>query len=68
MINIPENEQWKLDGDCNKCRRDKYCSKPCTRCNRRAKAEFKQLVASTMNKMTSGVMREQIDATVRNIW
>lgn len=24
------DEQWKLSGDCNKCRRKNYCSKPCT--------------------------------------
>ena len=23
------NEQWKTDGDCTKCRKQKYCSKPC---------------------------------------
>lgn len=23
------NEQWKSGGDCSKCRRNKYCSKPC---------------------------------------
>lgn len=24
-----DNEQWKHDGDCTKCRRQKYCSKEC---------------------------------------
>lgn len=24
-----ESEQWKNGGDCNKCRRKKYCTKPC---------------------------------------
>lgn len=23
------NEQWLSNGDCNLCRREKYCSKPC---------------------------------------
>lgn len=23
------NEQWKTDGDCNQCRRYRYCSTPC---------------------------------------
>ena len=23
------NEQWKSDGDCSKCRRQKYCSTIC---------------------------------------
>lgn len=26
MERIQENEQWKLDGDCRKCRRAKYCT------------------------------------------
>ena len=30
MKKIPESDQWKLDGICDKCRRDKYCSKPCS--------------------------------------
>lgn len=30
MTNIEDNnEQWKSGGDCSKCRRNKYCSKPC---------------------------------------
>lgn len=24
------NEQWKHGGNCDKCRREKYCSKPCS--------------------------------------
>lgn len=27
---IPETDQWKLEGDCGKCRRKKYCGKLCT--------------------------------------
>lgn len=23
------NEQWKASGDCEKCRKKSYCSKPC---------------------------------------
>lgn len=23
-------DRWKIDGDCDLCRRQKYCSKPCT--------------------------------------
>ncbi len=44
MEQIQENEQWKLNGNCEKCRRNNYCSKPCTRHNRRG------LVADIMNK------------------
>lgn len=68
MEQIQENEQWKLNGNCEKCRRNNYCSTPCTHYNRRIRAEFKGLVADTMNKMTGGVMREAIDKTVNGIW
>ena len=27
---INEKDQWKLDGICEKCRREKYCSKQCS--------------------------------------
>ena len=68
MDKIQENEQWKLQGDCTKCRRNNYCSKPCTRCNRMARVKMKKLVTKTMNEMTGGVMREVINKTVDGIW
>lgn len=27
---MDNSEQWKIDGDCKICRRDAYCTKPCT--------------------------------------
>lgn len=27
---IPKTEQWKLNGDCDKCRRAEFCRKSCT--------------------------------------
>lgn len=30
MNTIPETEQWKLNGNCNKCRRAEFCHKSCT--------------------------------------
>lgn len=26
----PETDQWKLNGDCDKCRRSEFCRKSCT--------------------------------------
>lgn len=26
---VDTTEQWKLEGDCSKCRRSKYCNKAC---------------------------------------
>lgn len=68
MEQIQENEQWKLNGNCKKCRRNNYCSKSCTRHNKRIRAEITGLVTDTMNKMTGGAMREIIDKTVNGIW
>lgn len=61
MEKINENEQWRLNGDCSKCRREKYCSTPCTHYKRRESAELRVLVAETMNEMTGGAMADHID-------
>ena len=30
LNNINDSEQWKLHGDCSKCRREAHCQKKCT--------------------------------------
>ena len=52
MERIQENEQRKLDGDCRKCRRAKYCSKPCTLCKHVDQAEIAGYVAKALNNIT----------------
>lgn len=54
MKKIDETEQWKLSGNCSKCRRKNYCSKECARYNRRINAEIYSLVANKLNEMTGG--------------
>lgn len=61
MEKINENEQWRLNGDCSKCRREKYCSTTCTHYKRRESAELRVLVADTMNELTGGAMADRID-------
>lgn len=34
---IQQTDQWQLNGDCEKCRRGKYCTKPCSAKKRRDK-------------------------------
>lgn len=63
MDKIQENEQWKLQGNCNKCRRNSYCSKPCTRYKEMARTQMERLVAQKMNEMTGGAMSEIINKT-----
>lgn len=33
-------DSWLIDGNCNKCRRKKYCSSPCTKASRRRKNQL----------------------------
>lgn len=35
MNEINETEQWYLNGECNKCRRERYCTKECKAKKRR---------------------------------
>lgn len=37
---IPENEQWKLEGNCMKCRRKPYCKKCCLACTKKLNQLF----------------------------
>ena len=43
-------EQWKRGGDCNKCRRQKYCSKVCNENKRRANKLISNKVAEFFKK------------------
>ena len=58
MEQIDQTEQWKLGGDCSKCRRQNYCSKPCTRCKRETEAELYSLASNMLNDMTGGAYGE----------
>lgn len=50
----PENEQWKLNGDCKKCRKASYCRKECG-ASKRATQRF---VKSLGNAVIDSVMPE----------
>lgn len=43
-----ENEQWKLQGDCSACRKEKYCSKRCKANERRSTNLVHAAVAKAM--------------------
>ena len=42
---MDNSEQWKHGGDCDKCRRKKYCGTPCRASVERDKAFVAGLVA-----------------------
>lgn len=48
------NDQWKLSGDCNLCRRRWYCKKPCTAHKRRKESFVKMAVQSVIAKIWRG--------------
>lgn len=50
MDTINISEQWKLDGDCSKCRRSKYCNKDCKAHNHRRQAYIHRAFCEAMIK------------------
>lgn len=59
-MTINENEQWLLEANCKKCRKQNYCSKPCTRFKRRARIEIAKMI-----EHKTGI--DQIKNAMRNI-
>lgn len=59
MSEIPVNEQWKLDADCHKCRRQPYCSKLCTQSTRLAKQHLRELWEKALQKRVQQLKDEQ---------
>lgn len=53
MDKIEETEQWLLSGDCIKCRREKYCSKQCSKAATRECGILYSAMASAILKVWS---------------
>lgn len=49
-MNIPETDQWLLDGICNKCRRESYCKKKCGAVKRAWRAGVKKAIATALEE------------------
>lgn len=64
-MKIEDTEQWELDGDCSKCKRIKYCSKPCTKNKRRTQAALYSFAANKLNEFTGGAYGEIMDRLSR---
>lgn len=63
---IPETDQWKLEGDCAKCRRASYChdkdEKGCGPIKRKKKVEKKAEAKKKMAEMF-GVSEDEIEVS-----
>lgn len=42
-------DSWKIDGNCENCRRKNYCSKPCTLNKRRREMIMHNAVRKVLN-------------------
>ena len=51
---IPETDQWKLSGNCEKCRRANYCTKKCGA----KKARIQGLYNALGNAMIDAIKEE----------
>ena len=51
MENIPTSDQWRLEGECSKCRRANYCSKDCSAVKKRKTKIAQQAYFDFMEEM-----------------
>lgn len=57
------NEQWKLNGDCSKCRRKKYCGTKCSAFNATTK---KQIIDAFYNTKAGKILKTVESVTGEN--
>lgn len=43
-----DRDQWLSDGICNKCRRQKFCSKPCKRHKGAVQRDIASMISDAM--------------------
>lgn len=58
MNKINETEQWLLNGNCSKCRRNEHCSKPCTKNKRRTHSIMRAATVGALDNVTGGAYSE----------
>lgn len=47
MSNTPSTDQWKHGGNCNVCRRSRYCKKRCNEHKRFVQRAVQQMIAES---------------------
>lgn len=61
---MENSNQWEQGGDCNKCRRKNYCSKPCKLVKQKQRAVMSALIASKMDEMSGGAYSKIMTSSV----
>lgn len=51
--NMSDTEQWLNNGNCNICRRKKYCSEPCKQAKHRQEIQLAGLITKAVIKAVS---------------
>lgn len=54
------NDQWNSNGNCNLCRRQKYCSKPCKACKRAEAIRLHKIACDIMAIGAAKVIEDKI--------
>ena len=63
MPNLNTSEQWKHGGDCEKCRRKNYCSKPCKANDQLTQARF---MGHFFNAMANVMFKPKTNTTTED--
>lgn len=61
---ILENEQWKSGGNCNQCRKTKYCKTRCTQNKKLAKKLAEEALWKAFNNQAPVKVFKQMEETV----
>ena len=60
--NIPETDQWKLNGICEKCRREPFCRKTCSAKSKRQDRNMRAAASSFLRACApTPSMRDSIE-------
>ena len=58
---ISETDQWKLNGDCSKCRRQEFCRKNCSAKNRRQDRLFRGALSAYCRKTMPSTLADNME-------
>lgn len=57
------DEQWKEDGCCSQCRREKYCKTECTKHKRRVNNLIRGYVREKLDERSGGLFSQILDSS-----
>ena len=61
---IPETDQWKLNGDCSKCRRQAFCRKTCSAVKKDMNRQMRSFASAYARKIMPSSLYDKFDEWV----